>query len=58
MKKLYITPSVEVLKIELNGVLCVSSPKVDGTTEITNNNMDDFSQHSNSFRGGVIWEED
>ena len=59
MKKQYIIPSMEVFKIEMSAMLCTSGPDVKTNDEgVTDLNMDDFSQHSNSFRGGVLWEED
>ena len=59
MKKQYIIPSMEVFKIEMSAMLCTSGPdvKTDGDG-VTDDNMGDFSQNSNSFRGGVLWEED
>lgn len=56
MKKTYITPEMEIVRISMMNIIATSTVEVSG--EITNDNKDDVEFNSNSFRGGVLWEED
>lgn len=56
MKKTYITPEMEIVRISMMNIIATSTVEV--SREITNDNKDDVEFNSNSFRGGVLWEED
>ena len=47
MKKTYITPSVEVIKVDVANMMATSMPIVDGTTVDTNNVADQLSREMN-----------
>ena len=47
MKKSYITPSVEVIKVDVANMMATSMPIVDGTTVDTNNVADQLSREMN-----------
>ena len=47
MRKTYITPSVEVIKVDVANMMATSMPIVDGTTVDTNNVTDQLSREMN-----------
>ena len=47
MKKTYISPSVEVIKVDVANMMATSMPIVDGTTVDTNNVADQLSREMN-----------
>ena len=47
MRKTYITPSVEVIKVDVTNMMATSMPIVDGTTVDTNNVADQLSREMN-----------
>jgi hypothetical protein len=47
MRKTYITPSVEVIKVDVANMMATSMPIVDGTTVDTNNVADQLSREMN-----------
>ena len=47
MKKTYITPSVEVIKVDVANMMATSMPIVDGTEVNTNNVADQLSREMN-----------
>ncbi|MDD7101237.1 MAG: hypothetical protein SOT67_05410 [Bacteroidaceae bacterium] len=58
MKKTYIAPEMEIVRIEAMNVMATSIVvKEDGESSITESNRDNFEFNSNSFRGGLFDEE-
>ena len=58
MKKTYIAPEMEIVRIEAMNVMATSIVvKEDGESSITESNRDTFEFNSNSFRGGLFDEE-
>ncbi len=58
MKKTYIAPEMEIVRIEAMNVMATSIVvKEDGENSITESNRDNFEFNSNSFRGGLFDEE-
>ena len=58
MKKTYIAPEMEIVRIEAMNVMATSIVvKEDGESSITEFNRDNFEFNSNSFRGGLFDEE-
>lgn len=58
MKKTYIAPEMEIVRIEAMNVIATSIVvKEDGESSITESNRDNFEFNSNSFRGGLFDEE-
>ena len=58
MKKTYIAPEMEIVRIEAMNVVATSIVvKEDGESSITESNRDNFEFNSNSFRGGLFDEE-
>ncbi|MGN1213345.1 MAG: hypothetical protein ACI4TR_00465 [Bacteroidaceae bacterium] len=55
MKKTYITPEMEIVRISPMNIIATSG-EVSG--EITEENKEEIEYNSNSFRGGALWEED
>ena len=47
MRKTYITPSIEVIKVDVVNMMATSMPIVDGTTVDTNNVADQLSREMN-----------
>ena len=47
MRKTYITPSVEVIKVDVANMMATSMPIVDGTTVDTNDVADQLSREMN-----------
>mgnify|MGYP006874648229 FL=1 len=47
MKKTYMAPSVEVIKVDVANMMATSMPIVDGTTVDTNNVADQLSREMN-----------
>ena len=47
MKKTYMSPSVEVIKVDVANMMATSMPIVDGTTVDTNNVADQLSREMN-----------
>ena len=47
MKKTYMVPSVEVIKVDVANMMATSMPIVDGTTVDTNNVADQLSREMN-----------
>ena len=47
MKKTYMVPSVEVIKVDVANMMATSMPIVDGTTVDTNNVADQLSRKMN-----------
>ena len=47
MRKTYITPSVEVIKVDVANMMATSMPIVDGTEVNTNNVADQLSREMN-----------
>ena len=47
MKKTYLTPAVEVIKVDVANMMATSMPIVDGTTVDTNNVADQLSREMN-----------
>lgn len=56
MKKAYITPALEAVKIETAQVLATSFDKSDET--VGGSGDDGPGQLSNKFQGGLLWEND
>lgn len=56
MKKTYITPEMEIVRISMMNIIATSTVEV--TEDITDQNKNQVEFNSNSFRGGVLWEED
>lgn len=55
MKKLYIAPTIETIRIASQCMLALS---VESDEKVDKDNQDDFEQLSNSFQGGItFWEE-
>lgn len=58
MKKTYIAPEMEIVRIEAMNVMATSIVvKEDDESSITESNCDNFEFNSNSFRGGLFDEE-
>lgn len=58
MKKTYVAPEMEIVRIEAMNVMATSIVvKEDGESSITESNRDNFEFNSNSFRGGLFDEE-
>ena len=58
MKKTYIAPEMEIVRIEAMNVMATSIVvKEDGESSITESNRDNFEFNSNSVRGGLFDEE-
>ena len=58
MKKTYIAPEMEIVRIEAMNVMATSIVvKEDGESSITESSRDNFEFNSNSFRGGLFDEE-
>ena len=58
MKKTYIAPEMEIVRMEAMNVMATSIVvKEDGESSITESNRDNFEFNSNSFRGGLFDEE-
>ena len=58
MKKTYIAPEMEIVRIEAMNVMATSIVvKEDGESSITESNRHNFEFNSNSFRGGLFDEE-
>ena len=58
MKKTYIAPEMEIVRIEAMNVMATSIVvKEDGESSITESNRDNFEFNSISFRGGLFDEE-
>lgn len=58
MKKTYIAPEMEIVRIEAMNVMATSIVvKEYGESSITESNRDNFEFNSNSFRGGLLDEE-
>lgn len=58
MKKTYIAPEMEIVRIEAMNVMATSIVvKEDDESSITESNRDNFEFNSNSFRGGLFDEE-
>ena len=47
MKKTYMTPAVEVIKVDVTNMMATSMPIVDGTEVNTNNVADQLSREMN-----------
>ena len=47
MKKTYMSPAVEVIKVDVANMMATSMPIVDGTTVDTNNVADQLSREMN-----------
>lgn len=58
MKKTYIAPEMEIVRMEAMNVMATSIVvNEDGENSITESNRDNFEFNSNSFRGGLFDEE-
>lgn len=59
MKKIYQEPSIEVLNVNLDGILCQASAKYDNTS-ISKENDESLvkSQRNSNYKGNpVVWED-
>lgn len=54
MKKIYISPSVEVIKVNQQNMIAVS---LDNGETITPSNMSDYTQDTKEDNGWDIWDE-
>lgn len=55
MKKIYIAPDMEIVKIAPQRMLALS---VVGDTEVTDDNKEFWEQYSNKFQGGFPWSDE